>query len=149
MCSFVTVWQKFYSFFCWHLVLPDLLIAKMPTRSSVLFQISQHWFPDRQRTMATTLIGMSYPLGIVVGQGGAFIPSSFATTWHDFHRQLLLIVIIYLCFPWQWEVWLFQFVFLLLIEFLTGLRARRISFCVDLFDKQVDFCFFLWYVCRK
>ena len=25
-------------------------------------------FPDSQRTMATSLLGMSYPLGIVVGQ---------------------------------------------------------------------------------
>ena len=32
-------------------------------------QVSQHWFPDSQRTMATSLLGMSYPLGIVVGQG--------------------------------------------------------------------------------
>ena len=31
--------------------------------------MSQHWFPDRQRTMATTILGMSYPLGIVLGQG--------------------------------------------------------------------------------
>jgi len=40
-----------------------------PFISGVPTKISQHWFPDRQRTMATTLLGMSYPLGIVLGQG--------------------------------------------------------------------------------
>jgi len=40
-----------------------------PFISGVPTKISQHWFPDSQRTMATTLLGMSYPLGIVVGQG--------------------------------------------------------------------------------
>jgi len=40
-----------------------------PFISGVPTKISQHWFPDRQRTMATTLLGLSYPLGIVLGQG--------------------------------------------------------------------------------
>jgi len=40
-----------------------------PFISGVPTKISQHWFPDSQRTMATSLLGMSYPLGIVVGQG--------------------------------------------------------------------------------
>jgi len=40
-----------------------------PFISGVPTKISQHWFPDRQRTMATSLLGMSYPLGIVLGQG--------------------------------------------------------------------------------
>ena len=40
-----------------------------PFISGVPTKISQHWFPDSQRTMATTLLGMSYPLGIVLGQG--------------------------------------------------------------------------------
>ena len=40
-----------------------------PFISGVPTKISQHWFPDSQRTMATSLLGMSYPLGIVLGQG--------------------------------------------------------------------------------
>lgn len=40
-----------------------------PFISCVPTKISQHWFPDSQRTMATTILGMSYPLGIVIGQG--------------------------------------------------------------------------------
>jgi len=40
-----------------------------PFISGVPTKISQHWFPDSQRTMATTLLGMSYPMGIVLGQG--------------------------------------------------------------------------------
>jgi len=40
-----------------------------PFISGVPTKISQHWFPDSQRTMATSLLGMSYPLGIVMGQG--------------------------------------------------------------------------------
>ena len=40
-----------------------------PFISCVPTKISQHWFPDNQRTLATTVLGMSYPLGIVVGQG--------------------------------------------------------------------------------
>jgi len=40
-----------------------------PFISGVPTKVSQHWFPDSQRTMATSLLGMSYPLGIVVGQG--------------------------------------------------------------------------------
>jgi hypothetical protein len=55
-----------------------------PFISGVPTKISQHWFPDSQvphlsyssqsallqRTMATSLLGMSYPLGIVLGQVG-------------------------------------------------------------------------------
>jgi hypothetical protein len=55
----------------WHLG-QDILSSN----NRIFVQISQHWFPDRQRTMATTLIGMSYPLGIVVGQGGSHHISS-------------------------------------------------------------------------
>ena len=40
-----------------------------PFISCVPTKVSQHWFPDSQRTMATTVLGMSYPLGIVIGQG--------------------------------------------------------------------------------
>lgn len=40
-----------------------------PFISCVPTKISQHWFADNQRTMATTILGMSYPLGIVIGQG--------------------------------------------------------------------------------
>ena len=40
-----------------------------PFISGVPTKVSQHWFPDSQRTMATSLLGMSYPLGIVLGQG--------------------------------------------------------------------------------
>jgi len=40
-----------------------------PFISCVPTKVSQHWFPDSQRTMATTILGMSYPLGIVIGQG--------------------------------------------------------------------------------
>ena len=34
----------------------------MPTK------ISQHWFNDEQRALATILLGMSNPIGIVMGQ---------------------------------------------------------------------------------
>ena len=40
-----------------------------PFISGVPTKVSQHWFPDSQRTMATSILGMSYPLGIVLGQG--------------------------------------------------------------------------------
>jgi hypothetical protein len=31
--------------------------------------VSQHWFPESQRTVATIALAMSLPLGIVLGQG--------------------------------------------------------------------------------
>ena len=40
-----------------------------PFISCVPTKVSQHWFGDDQRTLATILIGMSNPLGIVLGQG--------------------------------------------------------------------------------
>lgn len=40
-----------------------------PFISCVPTKISQHWFSDSQRTIATTVLGMSYPIGIVLGQG--------------------------------------------------------------------------------
>lgn len=40
-----------------------------PFISCVPTKISQHWFGDNQRTMATLLLGMSNPMGIVLGQG--------------------------------------------------------------------------------
>ena len=39
-----------------------------PFISCVPTKISQHWFSDEQRTLATILLGMSNPLGIVLGQ---------------------------------------------------------------------------------
>ena len=45
------------------------LVVERWAECEVRLQVSQHWFPDSQRTMATSLLGMSYPLGIVVGQG--------------------------------------------------------------------------------
>lgn len=39
-----------------------------PFISCVPTKISQHWFSDNQRTMATILIGMSNPMGLVLGQ---------------------------------------------------------------------------------
>jgi hypothetical protein len=32
--------------------------------------VSQNWFPESQRTLATIALAMSLPLGIVLGQGG-------------------------------------------------------------------------------
>ena len=40
-----------------------------PFISCVPTKISQHWFGDDQRTMATIILGMSNPMGIVLGQG--------------------------------------------------------------------------------
>ncbi|CAB4057693.1 MSFD7 [Lepeophtheirus salmonis] len=40
-----------------------------PFISCVPTKISQHWFGDNERTIATILLGMSNPLGIVLGQG--------------------------------------------------------------------------------
>ncbi len=40
-----------------------------PFISCVPTKISQHWFGDSQRTVATILLGMANPLGIVLGQG--------------------------------------------------------------------------------
>ena len=40
-----------------------------PFISCVPTKISQHWFCDKQRAVATILIGMANPLGIVLGQG--------------------------------------------------------------------------------
>ncbi len=39
-----------------------------PFISCVPTKISQHWFSDEQRTLATILLGMSNPMGIVIGQ---------------------------------------------------------------------------------
>ena len=39
-----------------------------PFISCVPTKISQHWFSDEQRTIATILLGMSNPMGIVMGQ---------------------------------------------------------------------------------
>lgn len=39
-----------------------------PFISCVPTKISQHWFNDEQRTLATILLGMSNPMGIVMGQ---------------------------------------------------------------------------------
>ena len=39
-----------------------------PFISCVPTKISQHWFSDEQRTVATILIGMANPMGIVLGQ---------------------------------------------------------------------------------
>ena len=39
-----------------------------PFISCVPTKISQHWFSDEQRTLATILLGMSNPIGIVLGQ---------------------------------------------------------------------------------
>ena len=39
-----------------------------PFISCVPTKISQHWFSDEQRTLATILLGMSNPMGIVMGQ---------------------------------------------------------------------------------
>ena len=59
---------KFYQY--WMAVIGQGITGvACPFISGVPTKISQHWFPDRQRTMATTLLGMSYPLGIVLGQG--------------------------------------------------------------------------------
>lgn len=38
-------------------------IASVPTK------ISQHWFADQQRSMATTILGMSGVIGCILGQG--------------------------------------------------------------------------------
>ena len=40
-----------------------------PFISCVPTKISQHWFNEKQRAVATILIGMANPLGIVLGQG--------------------------------------------------------------------------------
>ncbi len=40
-----------------------------PFISCVPTKISQHWFSDSERTVATIVIGMSNPLGIVLGEG--------------------------------------------------------------------------------
>jgi MFS family permease len=40
-----------------------------PFISCVPTKISQHWFSDEQRSFATIVIGMSNPMGIVLGQG--------------------------------------------------------------------------------
>ena len=39
-----------------------------PFISCVPTKISQHWFGDTQRTIATIVLGMANPLGIVLGQ---------------------------------------------------------------------------------
>jgi len=39
-----------------------------PFISCVPTKISQHWFSDEQRALATILLGMSNPIGIVMGQ---------------------------------------------------------------------------------
>jgi hypothetical protein len=39
-----------------------------PFISCIPTKVSQHWFNEEQRTLATILIGMSNPLGIVLGQ---------------------------------------------------------------------------------
>ena len=39
-----------------------------PFISCVPTKISQHWFSDEQRTLATIFLGMSNPMGIVLGQ---------------------------------------------------------------------------------
>ena len=38
-------------------------IASVPTR------ISQNWFSEKQRPLATTILGLSNPMGLVIGQG--------------------------------------------------------------------------------
>lgn len=40
-----------------------------PFISCVPTKVSQHWFSDEQRTVATIVLGMSNPMGIVLGQG--------------------------------------------------------------------------------
>ena len=35
----------------------------------VIFQVSQNWFNERQRIIATTVLGLSNPIGLVLGQG--------------------------------------------------------------------------------
>ena len=32
-------------------------------------QVSQNWFPESERLLATSVLAMSLPLGIVLGQG--------------------------------------------------------------------------------
>jgi len=63
-----THFSKYYQY--WMAVIGQGITGvACPFISGVPTKISQHWFPDSQRTMATTLLGMSYPLGIVLGQG--------------------------------------------------------------------------------
>eukprot|EP00096_Caligus_rogercresseyi_P007109 TRINITY_DN2459_c0_g1_i1.p1 TRINITY_DN2459_c0_g1~~TRINITY_DN2459_c0_g1_i1.p1 ORF type:complete len:493 (+),score=163.32 TRINITY_DN2459_c0_g1_i1:15-1493(+) len=51
-----------------------------PFISCVPTKISQHWFGDSERTLATILLGMSNPMGIVLGQG---LTPQFVTTPRD------------------------------------------------------------------
>ena len=35
----------------------------------MFFQVSQHWFNEKERTLATGILALSLPIGIVLGYG--------------------------------------------------------------------------------